>query len=203
MTTSRQPYADDHILVNTLLTEEHVTIALLDRRAPLAPIGRHEPLPPPQDDAAADRTPPAPTRTDSSQETAMTTSFAPTTLSHLRRLLDERRHRATHLMTIGRNDADAAIFDLDISDLLDSDAPDGGTGGTDRAQALRLTQAAAATANEVDDALRRLEDHRYGICESCDQRIPVARLRALPEATKCVSCKEAPPPLLVLTGNTR
>lgn len=39
------------------------------------------------------------------------------------------------------------------------------------------------------DALRRLETNQYGICVDCDVMIPLARLKAQPEATRCVLCQ--------------
>jgi RNA polymerase-binding protein DksA len=43
----------------------------------------------------------------------------------------------------------------------------------------------------VDQALERLNKGRYGICESCGQAIPAARLKAMPDASLCVDCKSA------------
>ncbi len=43
---------------------------------------------------------------------------------------------------------------------------------------------------EVEAALRRVEDGSYGVCGSCRNTIPVRRLQALPWARYCVSCAE-------------
>jgi YteA family regulatory protein len=43
---------------------------------------------------------------------------------------------------------------------------------------------------EIDEALFRMTEGSYGICEDCGQPIPVARLEAAPSATTCISCKE-------------
>jgi len=40
----------------------------------------------------------------------------------------------------------------------------------------------------LDRALDRAAGGRFGICDRCGVRIPVARLRALPGATSCVDC---------------
>lgn len=40
------------------------------------------------------------------------------------------------------------------------------------------------------EALRRLRDGSYGRCTACDEPIPPTRLRAMPEATRCVRCQE-------------
>ncbi len=43
---------------------------------------------------------------------------------------------------------------------------------------------------EIDLALTRLEDGTYGVCENCEGKIPKARLKAIPNATLCLKCKE-------------
>jgi len=41
----------------------------------------------------------------------------------------------------------------------------------------------------IDDALERIEDGSYGICESCESEIAPGRLEALPFTRLCVSCQ--------------
>jgi DnaK suppressor protein len=41
---------------------------------------------------------------------------------------------------------------------------------------------------EIQDALGRIEDGTYGICEGNNEPIPKERLRAIPWARYCVSC---------------
>jgi len=43
--------------------------------------------------------------------------------------------------------------------------------------------------SEIDDALQRLDDGTYGICQECHQPISAARLKVLPFASMCVACK--------------
>jgi len=45
-------------------------------------------------------------------------------------------------------------------------------------------------ARELANALERVRDGSYGICEECGSIIPVARRRALPGVTTCVQCQE-------------
>lgn len=42
--------------------------------------------------------------------------------------------------------------------------------------------------DEIDAALRRIEEGRYGICTSCDSRISSARLQALRATELCIRC---------------
>jgi len=44
--------------------------------------------------------------------------------------------------------------------------------------------------NRIAQALDRLSQGEYGVCIECDQSIPLARLRALPEVQTCVKCQD-------------
>lgn len=41
---------------------------------------------------------------------------------------------------------------------------------------------------QINVALARMEDDRYGVCEVCGNAIEEERLRAYPGATKCMQC---------------
>ena len=67
---------------------------------------------------------------------------------------------------------------------------------TDLAQALSdretsdlLVHLLDQNREQVERALERLRDGAYGICEGCGHRIPEARLRYQPAATRCVECQ--------------
>ncbi len=42
---------------------------------------------------------------------------------------------------------------------------------------------------EVEHTLNKFEQGTYGLCDSCGQPIDPARLEALPQARRCMSCK--------------
>ena len=42
---------------------------------------------------------------------------------------------------------------------------------------------------QVERALERVREGAYGVCESCGHRIPAARLKFQPAATRCVECQ--------------
>jgi len=44
--------------------------------------------------------------------------------------------------------------------------------------------------NDIQDALQRIEEGTYGLCEQCMKQIPKRRLQILPWARYCVPCKE-------------
>ena len=41
----------------------------------------------------------------------------------------------------------------------------------------------------IENALERLREGKYGLCEACNDAIPMARLNALPYATLCIKCQ--------------
>ena len=43
----------------------------------------------------------------------------------------------------------------------------------------------------TENALERMQNGEYGLCELCGEPIPMARLTALPYATSCINCQRA------------
>ena len=42
----------------------------------------------------------------------------------------------------------------------------------------------------IDEALQRIKDKTYGVCESCEGEIQLGRLKVLPFTRLCVKCQE-------------
>lgn len=93
--------------------------------------------------------------------------------------------------------AQAAALALDLDALFaasrgsnadDEHDPEGATIGFERAQLTALLAAARQRIVEVDDALRRVDDATYGVCETCGLPIAGERLAARPFARRCVGC---------------
>src|SRR4030066_985540 len=42
----------------------------------------------------------------------------------------------------------------------------------------------------IDEALQRIKDKTYGLCESCEGEIQLGRLKVLPFTRLCVKCQE-------------
>jgi DnaK suppressor protein len=55
---------------------------------------------------------------------------------------------------------------------------------------MALMQMKSETLNKIDQAIARLEDGTYGVCQECDDEISAARLKALPFAPLCRTCQE-------------
>jgi DnaK suppressor protein len=41
----------------------------------------------------------------------------------------------------------------------------------------------------IEKALELMREGKYGVCEHCNNKIPMARLNALPYATSCINCQ--------------
>jgi DnaK suppressor protein len=117
--------------------------------------------------------------------------------SHDDKFLDEQRE----LLLAEREDyvqkaeelkaeADSLARETEPGDIqFDEEGGEGGTASIDREVDLVLSAQARAAVEEIDRALHKIELGTYGICESCNQPIPKARLKALPYAALCVQCK--------------
>ena len=67
---------------------------------------------------------------------------------------------------------------------------------TDRAAAesdlnfvLRIRDRERKLIQKIQEALDRIEDGSYGICETCGEEIGFKRLEARPVTTQCIDCK--------------
>ena len=64
-----------------------------------------------------------------------------------------------------------------------------GTDTFERQFALTLASAEQDALFDVDDALRRLDENAYGLCEECGSVVGMIRLKALPFVRKCIQCQ--------------
>ena len=66
-----------------------------------------------------------------------------------------------------------------------------GTDNFEREFTLTLMESKDRTLEQIEEALDRIEDGNYGVCEECGAEIPKARLNAIPYAVLCVRCMPA------------
>ena len=59
----------------------------------------------------------------------------------------------------------------------------------DRELGLILGDREREKIHSIDEALLRIAEGDYGICEECDEDIPLGRLKAMPFTRHCVKCK--------------
>ncbi len=56
---------------------------------------------------------------------------------------------------------------------------------------LRIRDRERKLLNKIDEALVRIDEGTFGICEACDEEIGIKRLEARPVTTLCIDCKTA------------
>jgi len=69
----------------------------------------------------------------------------------------------------------------DVCDIASSDR--------ERELRLRLSERGREKLREIEDALERIEEGSFGICDRCGCKIPKGRLKVMPFSTTCVGCK--------------
>jgi DnaK suppressor protein len=59
----------------------------------------------------------------------------------------------------------------------------------DRELGLLLGDREREKLRNIDEALLKIEEGEFGICEECEEEIPLGRLKVVPFARFCVKCK--------------
>lgn len=65
-----------------------------------------------------------------------------------------------------------------------------GTDNFERETALNIASGESERLAEIDDALKRIKDGSYGVCEGSGNPIPKKRLEAFPSARYCIEFQE-------------
>lgn len=69
------------------------------------------------------------------------------------------------------------------------DLGDQATAEIDRNFMLRLKGREQKLLKKIDEAIERIEQGTFGICDRCGQEIDIKRLEARPVTTMCIDCK--------------
>ena len=102
-------------------------------------------------------------------------------------LLAERAAAETQIAVLTR-EFDAVVAASRASNADDEHDPEGATIAFERQQVVALLDAARRRLAEVDAALARRAEGRYGVCESCGRPIATERLAVRPAARTCIDC---------------
>lgn len=83
---------------------------------------------------------------------------------------------------------------LMVSELLSQDSHeieylDQVSVSSDQVMKLRIKSRESYLIKKILNALERIENKTFGICEMCEETIALRRLAARPVATKCIFCK--------------
>ena len=112
-------------------------------------------------------------------------------ISYFKNILNKERERIKEDLEILEKENKAAIESGDVSgdDNYEDQIGDSASITFERERDFSLEQNMKDILKQIDNALDNIENDKYGKCVNCNEPIKEARLRALPYADLCVSCK--------------
>ncbi len=87
-----------------------------------------------------------------------------------------------------RSEAGKTVEDMEVDETF-PDPTDRASMESNRNSVLRIRDRERKLIFKIEEALRRLDDGEYGICEECGEKIGIERLKARPVTTLCIECK--------------
>lgn len=100
--------------------------------------------------------------------------------------LQHRRNEITGQVNHLEQDLREEIAD---NQNMPGDMADHGSGELNQHLSVTLMENDRVELERIERAITRIEAGIYGICEVCEKSIPMTRLKAIPWATKCISCQ--------------
>jgi DnaK suppressor protein len=92
-------------------------------------------------------------------------------------------------MRVLLEDAGKTVSEMTAETTNFPDPNDRATQESDRSFELRIRDRERKLINKIKEALDRIEEGTFGICEMCEEEIGEARLKARPVTTLCIDCK--------------
>ena len=113
------------------------------------------------------------------------TKFKTLILKNKEAIIDQIEHIAKDTLKQSQKDAagDISGYTYHMADVA--------TDTYDREFSLGLASSERKILYEIDDALKRIEDGTYGICDDCKKAISRKRLKAIPYTRLCLKCQQA------------
>lgn len=103
----------------------------------------------------------------------------------LRAIRDALVHQRNSLMSVVQStQAQLAQKAVDLADISDR-----ASGGYEDDLAMGLMKIEAAKIDDIEAAIKRIDEDVYGICADCQKVIPRKRLEVLPFALRCLACE--------------
>lgn len=119
----------------------------------------------------------------------MARSLAKSTLKKFKNQLEEEHERIAALIAEREREMEEAKATETAAERNpDPDSADAASMKFEYMKEMSLERNSMDLLRKVEHALERVDAGTYGICESCGETIPVARLEVLPYATTCVNC---------------
>jgi len=105
------------------------------------------------------------------------------------RLLNEREKVLEELKDLSNTIKSSSINPNGNDSAYSFHIADLGTDTMEREKTFLFASAEGRLLKQIDEALQRIYDHKYGICEMCSEPISDDRLDAIPYTQLCINCK--------------
>jgi DnaK suppressor protein len=92
-------------------------------------------------------------------------------------------------MRVLLEEAGKTVSEMTADNTNFPDPNDRATQESDRSFELRIRDRERRLINKIKEALERIDNGTFGICEMCEEDISEARLKARPVTTLCIDCK--------------
>jgi DnaK suppressor protein len=89
-----------------------------------------------------------------------------------------------------RSEAGKTVEDMEVDETF-PDPTDRASMESNRNSVLRIRDRERKLIFKIEEALSRLDNGEYGICEECGEKIGIERLKARPVTTLCIECKSS------------
>ncbi len=99
----------------------------------------------------------------------------------IRRDLEQQRRTILNEVVEGLTSSNSQETFPDVSDQASAEA--------EQHFSMRIREREQRLVKKIDEALARMDQNIYGICERCEEEIPYPRLKARPVTTLCIDCK--------------
>jgi YteA family regulatory protein len=112
-------------------------------------------------------------------------------IAHYRQLLErQKRETLKSISTFKEAEEIGGLKDtLQELSMYDNHPADIGTETFERSKDIGFRDLAQQQLKKINDALERMAEGKYGICEECGKEISEKRLEAMPETTLCCECR--------------
>ncbi|MFZ3208977.1 MAG: TraR/DksA family transcriptional regulator [Geobacteraceae bacterium] len=105
-------------------------------------------------------------------------------IDEIKSILLKMKHETLQEISKSMKSGSDVVIGEPVGDIYDQASSE-----RDREMSLLLGDREREKVRSIDEALLKIENGEYGICEECEEEIPIGRLKVVPFARYCVKCK--------------
>jgi RNA polymerase-binding protein DksA len=110
-------------------------------------------------------------------------------LQRFRKLIEDERRRVVQRIGMIEEEIQGMAASQSGNQSYSNHMADIGSDAMEQEQAFLHASQGTDYLMALEEALRRIDKGTYGVCEECDEKIPVRRLEAFLAARLCIKCQ--------------